>query len=271
MDVTLAGKSAQAGSDFTGAGTWTTSGQVVVGGDGFGINDGGTTWINTGTAIEKADAVQVSAATVINQSGATMDFTSHNKDGIDFVASGGAFINSAGAVINLSGSNINLTDEGQGDAVLSNSGTINVVGSSGVYGDFINSGVVDLTSGKLSLTDYYGVQSVSGAGTIIDSNGGSVYVGEAVGSGQTLDFTAATGSLELGNPLAFLGEISGFGGSVVIDLIGQQTTGCSFADGTLSVVNGSSAVANLLFTGSYTTSDFALSSDGNNGTDIKYV
>jgi len=90
-------------------------------------------------------------------------------------------------------------------------------------------------------------------------------------SGQTVDFLATTGALDLQTPLDFAGTIAGFAGSDTIDLLKTAATGLSYSGGTLTVLDQSATVATLRFSGSYTQSDFALTSDGHGGALIKFV
>ena len=79
--------------------------------------------------------------------------------------------------------------------------------------------------------------------------------------------------MALYNLSAFGATIGGFSSGDKIDLatftFGSGTTR-SFSSGTLTVTNGGNH-ENLLFAGSYTTSNFALSNDGTGGTLVKFA
>ena len=90
----------------------------------------------------------------------------------------------------------------------------------------------------------------------------------AVAKGEMLVFTGNTGTALMDRPLRFKATISGFAGGDVIDLVGRQADGLSFASHQLVVTEGRRTVADLHFAGDYTTGEFSLSPDGNGGTEI---
>jgi Tryptophan-rich Synechocystis species C-terminal domain len=105
-----------------------------------------------------------------------------------------------------------------------------------------------------------------------------------IGTGATLRLTAAdsasvtfagtTGTLKLDRPSTFSGEIFNFSGdgtlsgSDHIDLkrIDYNTLQDSYANGVLTVTDGSGDTAKLNFNGSYVLANFAFASDGKGGT-----
>ena len=173
-----------------------------------------------------------------------------------------------------------------------NEGTINAGFSHGTLiiskdGLFINDGLVVASNGDTLEID----QDVTNSGTIlvqdaaIDVSGsttgsGLVDIGlngylEADGAvvGQTVNFTAVQGTLELGAPASESSTITGFNGVDAIDLLNTVPESLSYVTQTSNAgvltVNGTSGVlATLSFTGSYLASDFHLQPDGNGGTDI---
>ena len=84
-----------------------------------------------------------------------------------------------------------------------------------------------------------------------------------VGAGQTFEFSGASGAtastllLQIDIASAFKGTIANFGSLDEIELKNTKVTSDSFSGGVLTLSDGSSAVAHLHFSGSYTTSDFA--------------
>jgi hypothetical protein len=88
---------------------------------------------------------------------------------------------------------------------------------------------------------------------------------------QHVNFQAATGELDLGKPASFLGTIAGFGSMDKIDLLSTVATNLAFAGGKLTVENGTATVATLAFSGTYTTSNFALGPDGHGGSLITHT
>ena len=117
----------------------------------------------------------------------------------------------------------------------------------------------------------------------VDGAGGSDVLELAAGTGnktlsglgtsftnfETVVFDPNAGwTVTLDNPAAFTGTISGFAAGDILDLTGRAATGVTYAGGVLTVKNGGAVVTALHLTGSYTTADFSLSSDGHGGTNI---
>lgn len=101
---------------------------------------------------------------------------------------------------------------------------------------------------------------------------GTLRLEEGSNAGQTVNFTAdgLHEFLSLGQAGDFGGTISGFGGTNIIvaqDLLADQR---SFANGVLTLSEGSTIEAQLHLSGSYTTNDFRLSTSGGN-TSIHFV
>jgi hypothetical protein len=181
---------------------------------------------------------------------------------------------------------------GSGSAKLTVNGAATNIGSLTIN----TNGEVDVT-GSNSFTQSAGTTTVNGAlvAATINANGGLVDFNEAltsgdgvgtlnVGSTGTLEFaagvdsshfasfTGATGTLELGNPGLYHGEIDGFTGNDAIDLINGGVTGLSYSgsttSGVLTLTGSSGTVGTLAFNGNYTQSSFVLANDGRGGVDI---
>ncbi len=110
----------------------------------------------------------------------------------------------------------------------------------------------------------------AGAGIVELANTASATFNAGAASGSMLQFLGAAGTLSLASPQQFAAAIKGFGGSDAIDLLATKETGYGFANNVLTVSNGSSTVASLNFTGSYSTANFAFGGDGNGGTMITF-
>ena len=128
-----------------------------------------------------------------------------------------------------------------------------------------NSGVLDASGGTLR---FIGPISQTGAAHI--EAGATLQLDGSVGSGQTVTFESATGSLALGDAGGFAGVIAGFAQGDTIDLLGVAATKLSFRGGTLTVFNGNAHVAALSFGGHHIAGDFKLASDGQGGSTITY-
>jgi hypothetical protein len=111
----------------------------------------------------------------------------------------------------------------------------------------------------------------SGAGTLTLDSGGIVTADQAL-SVTNVDFASGGHeTLVLDAPTSTTSTFSGFAANDRIDLANLVATSASFSAGTLTLLDGSSTVGTLLLEGSYTSANFTLTSDGNSGTDIKYV
>jgi hypothetical protein len=138
-----------------------------------------------------------------------------------------------------------------------------------LLGTTANNGTIEAASGVV--TSMYGV---AGKGTLEVGATGTLSLQNGALAGQTLDFLAATGLVELDHPLSFFGQIVGFHAGDIIDLTkptGFAETGYSYSGGVLTIMDGSATVASLHFQGNYTTSDFSLGADGHGGLYLTFV
>jgi hypothetical protein len=144
-----------------------------------------------------------------------------------------------------------------GTGSLTNTGTLAETGPDGDIGTtFINSGAVSIGYGGSGKMEF--LSSVGGTGTIGIENGATAELLHGAVATQKASFQAGGGELELGKPAGFLGTIVNFATMDKIDLLSTQATSLAFAGGKLTVENGTTTVATLAFSGSYTTSDFVL-------------
>ena len=129
-----------------------------------------------------------------------------------------------------------------------------------------------------------GLYAAPGTALLISSPLTGTSGSATIGAGATLEFAAAdsasvtfssaTGMLKLDSPSTFSGEIFNFtgngnlSGSDQIDLkgINYNTVHDSYANGVLTVTDGSGDTAKLSFNGSYTLANFDFASDGSGGT-----
>jgi hypothetical protein len=116
-------------------------------------------------------------------------------------------------------------------------------------------------------------QALSGASGVA-TIAANATLGLAAADSASVTFAASTGTLKLDQPSTFSGEIFNFtgdgtlSGSDHIDLKGidYNTLQDSYANGVLTVTDGSGDTAKLNFNGSYVLANFAFASDGNGGT-----
>ena len=121
-----------------------------------------------------------------------------------------------------------------------------------------------------------GTVTASGGGIIDIGGGGTVEASGSVQSSIVIDFTDATqnllilGGVSSSQPGEFAGTIEGFGTGDTIDLPSLPYSAAdteTFTNNILTISNGTTTLATLQMTGSYTTSSFALVDD-NSGTAV---
>jgi hypothetical protein len=106
---------------------------------------------------------------------------------------------------------------------------------------------------------------VSGVGAVEIGQAGVLDLLHGAVKGQTVDFLAGTGRLDLQAASSFDGAIAGFRVGDRIDLVDTPADSLAFRQGVLTVRDGGSRVASLHFAGSYSTASFVLSSDHHGG------
>jgi hypothetical protein len=109
-----------------------------------------------------------------------------------------------------------------------------------------------------------------GAGVVAIADGATADLRGGSSAGETVAFAGGAGSLDLAAPHLFQGEITGFGGNDMIDLIDRIATSATFDAGTLMLDHGANEVALLRFGSSYDQANFVLASDGDHGTLITF-
>jgi hypothetical protein len=147
-----------------------------------------------------------------------------------------------------------------GNAFTEIGGTTTVTGT-------LAAATINVTGGLLDFA--VALSPGSSTGDINIGGSGSVEFGAAVDAGHRVTFTSAVGTLELAAPNQFAPTVYGFADGDTIDFLQTAVTAVSYANGVLTAMNGGTTVATINLSGPYFTSDFALSSDNNGGTDLK--
>ncbi len=190
---------------------------------------------------------------------------------------GGALTNSG--IIEIGGSTL-LSADTLTTTGLTNSGTIDLYGYALLSGPLINNNLGFNGNVDVSSTGNVVEGAVTGNGAFYLS-GGSLEFDSSVGGVQNVNFNNYSGgshSLILGTnaATAFGGTINDFSFNDSIDLLGFGTgTTASYADngfgtaGTLTLTNGAH-VANIAFSGAYSTGSFGLTSTATD-TMVKFV
>ena len=219
-----------------------------------------SSFTNTGTVNQGGDFTvgQSHSGTATNAAGATWSISGAH-DIAKGAATGSTFTNAG----TLTRSGTGVSDVG---VATINSGDVSVnQGKLEFLSTVANTGAMTATGAVLELD-----KAVSGVGALDIGAGGVVDILKGADSGQTVDFLG-TGKLTLESAGTFKGHISDFAGKDLIDLHSLIGTSAGFSSGVLTVFDGSTAIAHLNFNGSYSTSNFHLTSDLHGGTLIHYA
>jgi hypothetical protein len=135
-----------------------------------------------------------------------------------------------------------------------------VTGFGVIKAGVVDNGTVTATGGALGITG-----NLVGTGVLDIAASSNAVVNGALTVKSTV-FQSGTETLSLANALKATSVISGYGTGDVIDLTTTTATKLIYAGtttaGTLTVENGSTVVAKLLFSGDYTSASFSLSATG---------
>lgn len=195
------------------------------------------------------------------------------------VAAGGTAQVAASGVLTLEASKGATLQTGGGGA-LSVAGSLAASGGGSitVSGAFIDAGHVSLSKGTLSflgpVTNNGTISaaggtlsiahSVSGTGALAVSGGAVLALQAGSGVGQSVDFLAANGLVELGAPSLFHGTIAGFAAGDTLSLLATTATEAVLKGEVLQIYDGATLTAGIHLSGAYTNADFALTESGGN-------
>jgi fibronectin-binding autotransporter adhesin len=223
---------------------------------------GGAARLSAATILATANIGVAAGATITEMAGANLVFTASAGQTFALGTAGTESFSNAGT---FAASGAGLINEGVSS--FTNTGLTSVSGGTlSLLGTVTNSGTLAAPGGLLSVSHL-----LSGTGTLAIGATGTASLLAGSVAGQVVDFQAGTGALDLTGPTHFAGLIDGFGASDVIDLVNTAETSFTYSGGVLTVLNGSSIVANLNFGGSYTAASFTLGTDGHSGTAISFT
>jgi len=216
------------------------------------VSNGGLLWVSS---------AGVALGTVVRSGGQEVVYFSGSASGT--VLSGGIeydYGQASGTVIRDVGHEVVASGAAASGSVISG-GTEHVQAGGVAAATIVSGGTLLVFAGG----------SVTGGITL---HGGRAIISGTMAAGQTVSFVGTLGTLALDNLAGFAAAISGFGGaSERIDLGGfafgsGETATWSQANNTLTVHDGAKS-ASLSLIGTYATSDFQLSHDGQGGTFIR--
>jgi hypothetical protein len=274
-----------------------TSGTLTVNGE---FDSTGTSFINGATIINQNNIHVVSGSLTIDPTPVTNTGTIEAMAGTTLVIDADTITNSSGGKKGTVEVDGNATLDLQGSEI--DGGNINVsgklysTGNSVIHGaTIINNGLIDIAGGNLTIDS---TSVLSGTGGFKMEGGGSLTLnGALVGNleisgastaelgsssptaylSTTVTFDiGSTGTLKLDYAEDFSGKVIGFATGQTLDLadISYASTPIvvytgNASGGVLAVYVNGQDVANIDLTGNYTGVQWVLSSDGQNGTDIK--
>ena len=247
----VTGAAALSGGLETGSGRTVLQGSGSIRGPaafdgGYSVENAGTlTWWGGSITLGGGDPnATTHAATLINDAGAVLEIETD------------ATINSAGF---------------SGNGAISNAGTVvsGGFGTTAVYANLFNNGVVEATAGTLALE-----QGVGGTGTFLLDGSATLDFVNGAGSSNAMQFLQPGGTLEVDSSGQFGPTISGFAAGDVIDAGSVRfvagTTTVGFNAGTLTVSEGTQS-ASFSLSGSFAANGFQIiGSDGHGGTEVSY-
>lgn len=270
--ATIAWTGAANDGEWNTASNWSNN-TVPTSGDTVLISPSGVTGPSLSNATLTGETIILGSASQTGPSVFFNDVTLGAGTTLESAGSGGSIGDigtltvASGAAIAADGAPLGISSDSSSPATVFNDGTIINTGSALVALDDVveNNGVIiDSNPGSMSIGDRY---SIINTGTIVDA-GGNVELNGAV-QGGTVAFVGSGGTLDLGvfNPFAQGAVVSGFGTGDRMVLGAFNPNAMSFSGGTLALSGGSFGEA-IPFTGSLGLDNFELNSTvtGANGT-----
>ncbi len=164
-----------------------------------------------------------------------------------------------GGAVTVSGNSASVSIDASSGLTVGGAGFTQTGGNTKVSGA-LNASLIDVAGGELDEANGVAGQAFEVGGEGVLEFGGAVDVA------STVNFADATGTIQLDKPGSFAATVDGAQVGDAIHLVNIAATGLNYANGVLTVLDSSGAVAALNFSGSYTNSDFGLVSDGSGGT-----
>jgi hypothetical protein len=269
--LTVNGKISGGGTLSAGAGAVLN----LLGGGYFTGNLGGSGTVDISSALTLNRGAAFSATTIAETADVTLDANTQLSQAagaaLDMTAAANATVELHGPSTSSFINNGTLAGNGAGTAELDvaviNNANVSVgSGTLSFLSTLTNNGTIDASAGLLSVKD-----TVGGTGNLQIGATGTLSLLLGAGAGQTVDFLAGTGLLDLTKAINFTGLITGFAGGDTIDLLKAPETSYGFSNNVLTINDGANIEASLHFSGGYTLADFSVTKDMNGGTFVKFV
>jgi hypothetical protein len=244
--------------------------------EAVGATKTATVSITGGAVVTDAAKIILSGANSVFQAGNGSSFTTLETSLTTIAAGGSLSLQNGRAFVTA---NV-LTDNGTislaGSTLQAASYTVGtgglLSGNGTVKGAITDSGTVTASGGLLDVVNNLGGNGKATIATksTLEVDGRSTVASVNFTTGGTAEVYA------LKQPSTTTSTISNFGKGTTIDLLNTGVSKLTYTStgtgkGTLSVMAGTSTVAKLNFLGTYTTTSFAFSSDGHNGTNITFT
>ena len=239
-------------------GAGTISGTEAMNFNGFGAYqlDAGSNWTLSGTNVLKA-GVTLTDAGMVNQE-ASLIVGSGSSASILAISSGGTWTINGAVGIESGGSATSMVRV-VGELVKSGAS-----GTSIIQLATLDLGMIEVATGKLDFK-----RTMSGSGALRVDAGATLELDSSARRTLLMVFGGASATLALKAPTKFAATISGFAVSDTIDLLKIIATGARInAKDQLVIVDGTTTVATLKLTGSYSGATFSIVSDGHGGTNV---
>ena len=259
-----------AGSDWTATGEFTVgyygSGTVAVAA-GASLETGSS---DSAVGFELGEVSGSSGTATITGAGSTL--TNTGEFIIGGAGSGLLTIANGGDVTTRGSADLGNGTLQLDDGTFKTSGTLSLAAGQSLSGHgtaeafgIINAATVQASGGTLNF-----IGGITGAGTLEIGAGSTLSLSGSASSGQETKFEAATGRLVLGAPASFASTIFDFIKGDTIDLSKVVAKSLGYSGHTLTVHESGGAALSLTFSGAYSHSSFAMTSDGNGGTVITH-
>ena len=276
-----------AGAGLTGIELLTSSTGTIIGFNGSSgtISTGGNSWSVSGMAgamsVDRtANWTLSGSSTIGNAAGVSVYGTLGATSALNLAGSGTILVSGTNArllaksSLGIQGATLDPTGGGVVEVgALGTSVASQVVSDSGrtlsgygtIAAPMTDNGTLLVQGGTLVVTG-----RVTGSGTVTIASGATLLSQTGIGE-SSLVFGGNNATVQVAKSTSIAATISGIGSGDTVDFLGTVANSLSFTGGKLRVIGAGGTIASLSFAGSYSAGNFALSGDGQGGTDLTTV